>query len=161
MKKLLMTAVVAAVAALGAPVWGAEKYNVVRIERLDGVTEQLLLDEALNISLGENNSLLLIHPEITVEYELGEVGGISFDYAPGAQLYDGDHESAIDQTPAPERLIQITAEAITAGADDSIAAYDLKGRTVASAKGSLELTRLPAGAVYIVRIGSTSLKIKR
>lgn len=161
MKKLLLVVAMAAAAIAGSVASAAEKYNVVRIDRVDGVREHLLLDENLDIRIGEQGSLLLVHPEITVEYEISEIGSMSVAYVDDAALYDGDHESGISTPEAPERLIRITEEAIAAGADDVITAYDLKGRKVASAKERLDLTRLPAGAVYIVRIGSTSLKIKR
>lgn len=161
MKKLLLIAVLSAISAFGSACFAAEKYNIVRIERVDGVKEHLLLNEKLDIRISDAGTLMLVHPEITVEYELGEVGSISFAYALDPDLYDGDHESAINAPAAPDRLIRISDEAIIAGADDAIEAYDLKGRRIAAAKGSLDLHRLPAGSVYVIRIGSTSLKIKR
>lgn len=139
----------------------ADKFNIVNIELADGGKEQLLLHENLKMKLNGSGSLLLIHPEITVEYAIPEVSSINFGYSADAPLYDGDHEFAgLDEGSAPRR-IEITPEAIKGYDNEPIEVYDLDGRKVAVATGSLNLGQLVDGAIYIVRIGSTSLKIKR
>lgn len=157
MKKLLLLAALTAGLAASA----ADKFNIVNIERCDGVTEQLLLHEKLTMKMSGRNTLLLIHPEIMVEYEIPDIENMTFGYDADAPLYNGDHEfSGLEEAAAPRR-IEITPEAIKGGDGDAIEAYDLEGRKVAAATGSLSLDRLNSGAIYIIRIGSSTLKIKR
>lgn len=145
--------------ALGLTATAANNFNIVNINRADGVKEQLLLHEKLTMKMSGRNTLLLIHPEITIEYEIPEIQSINFGYDANAPLYNGDHESGLKEA-AVDRRIEITPEAVKGAPDDRIEAYDLNGRKIATATGSLNLHTLPAGAIYIVRIGSTSLKIK-
>lgn len=155
MKKLiLLTALV-----LGLTATAANKFNIVNINRADGVKEQLLLHETLTMKMSGRNTLLLIHPDITVEYEIPEIQSINFGYNADAPLYNGDHEAGIAEVNA-DRQIEITPEAIKGADNEPIDAYDLNGRKIASATGTLDMHLLPASAIYIVRIGSTSLKIK-
>lgn len=157
MKKLLLLAAII----VGLTASAADKFNIVNIELADGAKEQLLLHEQLIMKMNGSSTLLLIHPEITVEYQLPEIQRIDFGYNEDAPLYNGEHEfSALDEALAPRR-IEITPEAIKGAENESIEAFDLNGRKVAAATGSLSTSQLPAGAIYIVRIGSTSLKIKR
>lgn len=157
MKKLLILAALMAGLATSA----ANKFNIVNIECRDGVTEQLLLHEQLTMKMSGRNTLLLIHPEITVEYEIPDIEKMTFGYMEDAPLYDGHHEfSGLEEATSPHR-IEITPEAIKGAAGGAIEVYDMEGRKVASATGSLSLTRLAGGAIYIIRIGSTTLKIKR
>lgn len=161
MQKILRVAVLAALLACFMPLSAGNNLNIINIIDNDGSCEQLALHEKLDMQLSADGALLLVHPEITVEYPLSELSHMEFANADDPGLYNGDHQAAIDAPEAPARRITITPDFISGADNETIAAFDLQGRRVASAKGSLRLADLPAGGVYIVRIGSTSLKIKR
>ncbi|MDE7336370.1 MAG: hypothetical protein K2N10_08725 [Muribaculaceae bacterium] len=161
MHKLLRFAAIAAFLALFLPLNAADNLNIVNIIGTDGSREQLALHEKLDMKISPEGALLLIHPEVTVEYPLGELNRLEFAHVANPGLYKGDHEAGIDAPQEPDNRITITPDAINCADSEAIAAFDIQGRKVAEAKGSLSLNRLPKGGVYIVRIGSTSLKIKR
>ncbi len=146
--------------ALGLTSAAADKFNIININRVDGVKEQLLIDEKLTMKMSGRSTLLLIHPQVTVEYEIPEIQSINFGYLADAPLYNGDHEAGLKEA-AVEKRIEITPDGIKGADNDRIELFDLNGRQIAVATGSLEISNLASGTIYIVRIGSTSLKIKR
>lgn len=161
MQKILRFAAIAAFLALFLPLNAGDNLNIINIIGTDGSREQLALHEKLDFKISSEGALLLMHPEITVEYPLSELSRLEFANVANPALYKGDHEAGIDAPQAPDHRITITPESISGADNEPIEAFDLKGRRIAAAKGSLSLNRLPAGGVYIIRIGSTSLKIKR
>lgn len=156
--------IILAAAAAGFRLQAATEYNTLCIDRADGVCEHLKLDPKLDISVGADGSIVLAHPAITVEYAADEVERFRFDAVDSPDVYDGDHQSAIENVEVPSRSITITPDAISADGVDSIEVYDLGGRLAGRAAAengtaTFDASRLPGG-VYIVRVGSTSLKIK-
>ena len=142
-------------------------FNVMNINRTDGETERLQIDAKLDISLSEEGTLLLVHPEITIEYLISEVETITFDRNDDfSDIYDGDHQSGISAPTSLEdgSTISVTAEAIKVGGNIDIQLYDLKGVMIATCKpengvATLSTTSLPKG-IYIVKAGNSILKIK-
>lgn len=161
MQKIIRIAAIAALLAFCLPINAGNNLNIVNIIGIDGSREQLALHEKLDFKISADGALLLVHPDITVEYPLSELSHLEFANVANPALYKGDHEAGIDAPEAPAHRITITPESISGADNEPIAAYDLQGRRIAAAKGSLSLSNLPAGGVYIVRIGSTSMKIKR
>lgn len=151
----------AALLAFSLPLNAGSNLNIINIVGTDGSREQLALHEKLDFKISANGALLLVHPEVTVEYPLSELSHLEFANTANPGLYTGNHEAGIDAPQAPDHRITITPDAISCADGEVLEAFDLKGRRIASAKGELALKNLPAGGVYIVRIGSTSLKIKR
>lgn len=142
-------------------------FNVVNINRVDGETERLLIDAKLDISLSDEGTLLLVHPEITVEYQIEEVETITFDRDDSfSGLYEGDHQSGINapEIAEGETIISVSHEEIRVSGGKDIELYDLKGVKVATRKAEggitvLPTTTLPEG-IYIVKAGNSTLKIK-
>lgn len=155
---------VVAASAFGIRPAAATEYNTLCIDRADGVCEHLKLDPKLDISVGADGSIVLAHPAITVEYAAEEVERFRFDAVNSPDIYDGDHESAIETVEAPSRSITITPDAVSATGVDAIEVYDIGGRLAGRAAAengtaTFDASRLPGG-VYILRAGTTSLKIK-
>lgn len=138
-------------------------FNILCINRTDGATERLMLHKALEISISPEGNICLQHPDITVEIPSAEVSNFTFERNDKiTDVYDGDHRSAIDAPEAAAEGLSITPDEISSCAD--IRVYDLKGVQVAacSADGGravLATSSLPSG-IYIVKSGSTTLKIK-
>lgn len=167
MKKTLAKLALAAMTCLAAATAFAAtsaSFNVLCIERTDGVQERLLLDADLKVSLSAEGNIVMDHPKITVIYNRDEVSHFTFDQETNPKLYVGDHESSITTPEAPERTIRITAEGITASGPGAIVLYDLKGVEIdrAESNGSSATLRTSGQAhgVYIVHTGSTTLKIR-
>lgn len=133
--------------------------NSLVINRTDGVNEYLQLTTDFNVD-AEPGLIRLIHPEITIEYAMDEVENFKFvKHTFGQdQVYEGTHAAndAIVETNAPQRELQYVDGMLSAS--ETIVAYDLGGREVARGT-KIPTSQLPAG-IYILKIGSTSLKIK-
>ena len=143
-------------------------FNLMNINRADGVTERLLIDTNLDFQLSEDGTLLLVHPEITIEYELTEIESFTFDYDKEmTETYQGDHQSGISSTEISEDNITfiVTLDEIRVNGSTDIIVYDLKGTKIASCKANdngqttLSTKPLPKG-VYIIKAGSSTLKVK-
>lgn len=164
--KLIATLVIGA-AGIGVNAATPTTFNIMNINRTDGETERLLIDSKLDISLSETGTLLLVHPEITIEYEIAEVETITFDRDNEfTGLYEGDHQSGIETPVLPENetVISFSPDEIRVTGGQDILLYDLKGVKVAARKAeggiaSLPTSSLPKG-VYIVKAGKSTLKIK-
>lgn len=157
MKKHFTRALLAMCAlAFSVGVQAATDTNALIINRADGVKEYLALHTEFSIE-STPEVIRLSRPEIVVEYAMGEVTDFRFgNYDFGESLYEGSHQASIDEISAPERAIGFDDNAITSS--QSMQIFDLKGREVA--RGSrVETSSIPAG-VYIVKVGSTTLKIK-
>lgn len=138
--------------------------NVLCINRVDGVCEHLMLDTALDIQVTDDGGIRLIHPDVWVFYDANEVDYFTFASLDDPETYDGDH-SAINELTAPDRTIKIADGTISVDGASSVSIYDLNGRQISRAtiadngSATLSISSLPSG-IYIVRIDSTSLKIK-
>jgi len=157
MKKLLLVVLLILVSVAGiAYAQSSSGANALIINRADGVKEYLALNQKFRIETSDN-TLRLVHPDVTVEFALGDVEKFTFGnhgFAANA-VYEGDHNmSSIDDVR--EREISITSDAISASV--TIVVFDLNGREVARGL-SVKTAALPAG-IYIVKIGSTTLKLK-
>lgn len=166
LKKLFATFIIGAFCVCGQAATPTT-FNVVNINRVDGETERLLIDAKLDISLSDEVTLLLVHPEITVEYQLSEVETITFDRDDTfTGLYEGDHQSGINdpEIAEGETVISVNTEEIRVSGGKDIVLYDLKGVIVATSKAEggvavLSTASLPEG-IYIVKAGNSTLKIK-
>lgn len=138
-------------------------FNVVRIDRADGVIERLRLDPELVIKFA-GNAIFLVHPEITVEYPVDDLSSFTYESVAAPGLYDGTHESAsLTEVEAPAKTVTITPDEISVAGPDAILLYDLRG--IMQARGesdgsvaTLSTAGVPAG-IYIVRCGALTLKI--
>ncbi|MCM1309633.1 MAG: T9SS type A sorting domain-containing protein [Bacteroides sp.] len=164
MKKLLrrVCCTLAAPIALAASA-ASPQFNVLSIERTDGVIEHLQLDPAMKVKFAPE-AIFIFHPQVTVEYALDEIADFKYENIDGTGLYDGDHKSAIDELVADVSHISISAEDITVNGSDDLVVYDLKGveqtRAVSNGtRASVAVSQLPKG-VYILRAGNTVLKIR-
>lgn len=167
MKKLFGSLIIA-LSAIAAPLLVAAEnatatFNVMRIDRADGVTERLRLHPDLVVKFADN-AIFLIHPEITVEYPIDDLSSFTYENAVNPGLYDGTHESAsISEVESDVKTITVTADEISVAGADPILLYDLRG--VMKARGesdgttaTLSTSGLPAG-IYIVRCGTLTLKL--
>ncbi len=169
MRKIWAKIILTAIAAVGALCTHAaspatsSSFNVLCINRADGVTERLLLHTAMGVTVNADGAIMLVHPELTVELPAADVANFTFeDNGDITDTYDGDHKSGISAPEAPAESVAVSPDGITS--PDDISVYDLKGVRVACVKaegGSAKLLAgsLPSG-VYIVKSGSTTLKIK-
>lgn len=133
-------------------------YNVLCINRTDGITEHLQLHADLRFGLSPEGNIRITHPQVTVEIPREDVK--DFTVIEGTTLgepYDGDY-SGIDETAAHDVKISITPDAISVSGAEGIVLYDLKGAKVASADSVIKTSSLAKG-VYIVKAGKTTLKI--
>ena len=142
---------------------GAANFNVIVIERTDGVREHLQFDPAIVVKFTPE-TLLFVHPQIKVEYTLDEVANISYDKVASPGLYDGDHQSAIEAVAAPGQAVSISADEIKVGGTEPIVVYDMHGVEQARAASdgtaaTLRASLLPAG-VYVVRAGKVTFKVR-
>lgn len=160
MRKQLKRLVAALVIALGMTCADAATpaYNVLCINRADGVTEHLQLHKDMRFGLSEEGNIRITHPDVIVEIAREDVKTFSviedkaFD-----GTYDGTH-SGIDEAAAPVVKISITPDAISVSGTEGIVLYDLKGAKVASADSVIKTSTLAKG-VYIVKAGKTTLKV--
>lgn len=167
MKKLLATFAIAAAAAIPAPTSAAELptlFNVLCINRTDGVTDHLKLDAEMTITMTSEGVIRMVHPKITVEYPSDQVSHFAFADTENPDLYDGDHEASISTPALPDREILISGNEIRVSGNDGLTLYDLRGVEItrveaADGSASIAIGGIPAG-VYILRIGSTAVKIK-
>jgi len=162
-KMVLAVAVAASAATLSAATKDTP-FNILCIDRADGVQERLMLDPALKITMSARGDILLIHPKITVEYTADEVSHFTFTTETEPQLYVGDHESSISGPEAPDRTILITGGYVKVSGTDDVTLHDVRGIEIARAltdgtSATLKTDGLPAG-IYILRAGSTTLKIR-
>lgn len=160
MKRFFTCAVVALALQAAVPAL-AENLNALRIERADGAIEHIRLHSSLVVKYSAN-TIVLSHPEITVEYPVDDLTTFSFANYSGNKVYDGVQNS-IDEIEAPESRLTVTPEAITVSGKDAIVLYDLRGIEKARVKSdgtaaTLSTTGIPAG-VYILRAGDLTLKI--
>ncbi len=142
----------------------ADLYNVLVIDRTDGVREHVQLDNAMVVKFLPE-MIRISHPEVTVDYDRGEVARFSYSTADNPKAYDGDHQSSIDEVSAPDRSITVAAGYVTVGGTDPIVIYDMRGVEVLRAESdgtaaTLHTASLPKG-VYIVKSGSLTLKLTR
>lgn len=156
MKKLFLLLAVA----LGLSAYAEDEFNIVSITRTDGVTETLQLHKDMKMRKTQADELRFEHPQITVMLPVSEIKDLRFGFDANAPLYTGDHEWAQLEETAVGRGLAVTPEGIAA-AGELIEAFDLSGRKVAEAYDTLPAEMLPAGAVYVVRIGKTTLKVRR
>lgn len=141
----------------------AENFNVIVIERTDGVTEHLQFNPDIVVKFTPE-ALLFVHPKITVEYAVDEVANVTYGNVADPGLYDGDHQSAITTVAAPGQAVNISAEEISVGGTEPIVVYDLRGIEQARAKSdgtaaTLRTSSLPSG-VYVVRAGKLTFKVR-
>lgn len=141
--------------------------NVININRTDGEIERLLIDANLDVTMSEQGTLLLVHPEITIEYQLSEVETITLDSDDEfVGPYDGTHQAGIDapEITDNETVISLSPEEIRVSGGSDIILYDLKGVKIATSKAengvaTLSTTSLPKG-IYIVKSGKSTLKVR-
>jgi hypothetical protein len=142
-------------------------FNIMYIHRGDGVSERLLIDEKLEFQLSDEGTLRLVHPQITLEFEIDELSHFSFDYDKTmTDVYDGDHQASISSPNMAENdiTISITSELIQVNGAKEIAIYDIKGIKVASCAAnngiaSIPTSTLPKG-VHIIKAGNSTIKVK-
>lgn len=161
--KRLFGSIIAALLLLGFNTAGAATFNTIIIDRADGVSEHLQLDPSVVVKFTPK-ALFFVHPKVTVEYAIDEVTNVRYGNVSMTGIYDGDHQSAIDDVAAPEPDINITADEIRIGGTEPIVVYDLRGVEQARAKSdgtaaTLRTSTLPSG-VYVVRAGKTTLKVR-
>lgn len=164
MKKLLANAMLAIALSVAPALSVNAAVNALIINRTDGVSEYFKLDPDLNVMPSETGGILMVHPSITVEYLADEVENFTYGAVEGDDLYQGDHQLAIDAPEAPRRDISIAPDEISASGVDALELFDTAGRRVRAAKAAdgsatLSLASLPKG-IYILRAGSTTMKIK-
>ncbi len=158
MKKLLLGACLALASVAGtAYAQTTSGTNALIINRADGVKEYLALNPKFSIETLDN-TFRLVHPDVTVEFALGDVEKFTFGHHSFAAnvAYEGDNDIQSSIDDVREREISITAGAISAST--IIVVFDLNGREVARGL-SVKTSSLPAG-IYIVKVGSTTLKLK-
>lgn len=166
MKKLLATLVIAAAAITPAAITAETTllFNTLCINRVDGVTEHLQLDAEMTVTMTGDGVIRMAHPRITVEYPSAEVSHFTFDDAENPVLYDGDYEASIETPAIDERKILISDNEIRVSGTDGITVYDLRGVEIARIQAADGTATLRIGdfssGVYILRTGTTSVKIK-
>lgn len=170
MKKILVRALCALALLACSPAAKADDdadqtLNVLHISRADGESEYLMLDPDLIIRFLPD-AILLVHPEVTVEYPLDDLSKFIYEYMENPVVYDGTHESARDalQQLGLQTGVVITRSEITVSGVDSLSLYDLQGREQVRATGTdgcvtIQTASLPAG-VYILRAGDLTLKVR-
>lgn len=131
--------------------------NALIINRADGVEEYLALNPEFHIE-ALDNTFKLIHPDVVVEFTLGDVEKFTFGKHSFAAnvVYEGDNDIQSSINEIHEREISITPDAISASV--VVEVFDLNGREVARGL-SVRTSALPAG-IYIVKAGSTTMKLK-
>lgn len=133
--------------------------NTLIINRADGVKEYIALTKKMTVKAAAD-TLVLERSGLCVAIALADVDNFTFGshtFADGS-VYEGDHraESAIDRPEAPERELLFGDGFISARPE--VVVYDLRGVAVARGR-RIDTSALPSG-IYIVKCGTTSLKIK-
>lgn len=145
-------------------IFADDRYNVLVIDRTDGVREHVRLDNSMVVKFLPG-MIRISHPEVTVDYGTGEVAQFSYSTVDNPKTYDGDHKSSLEEISAADRLISITADYVTIGGDEPVVVYDMRGMEVLRAESdgfaaTLRTASLPKG-VYVVKSGNLTLKLTR
>lgn len=165
MKQLIAGITLALAAAAGGFSAAASQPNVLCINRTDGAQDRLILSEKLDVKTSDEGNILLIHPEITVEYSIEEVRNFTFEEVENPEVYEGDHQLAIEAPEIAGHDISVSDDGVRISGADTAVLYDIQGRELMRRKSTsgesilIETLSLPKG-VYILRAGNTSLKIK-